>query len=114
MMNHSKRYVPENKQTQKQTKTPLKQTLETAINYPEAFGESMPGKVGALKLKKIKRSPKPAEMENTLLFHYIFIFFRYFLKHETLPVKGIFQAHCRNVFIYSTPTPRLIPNQLVQ
>lgn len=32
-----------NKQTQKQTKTPLKETLETAINYPEAFGESMPG-----------------------------------------------------------------------
>lgn len=26
-----------NKQTQKQTKTPLKETLETDINYPEAF-----------------------------------------------------------------------------
>ncbi len=38
-----------NKQTQKQTKTPLKEPLETAINYPEAFGESMQGKAGALK-----------------------------------------------------------------
>lgn len=70
-----------NKQTQKQTKTPLKEPLETAINYPEAFGESMPGKAGVLKLKKKKkknrgknRLAKPAEMENTYFSPHITFF----------------------------------------
>jgi len=47
-MSHFKRF----KQTQKQTKTYLKETSESAINYPEAFGESMPGYAGVLKINK--------------------------------------------------------------